>query len=1495
MRVNCSPFHVSLSNPATSGSQGVLRGQAVTGLSLMILLCSVVLALATSYGRASVGAGGNVGARSKPPRSLDSITIPFQEYDALREMFDSLDGPNWIWGFATELPGIPWNFTVQSDPCLDQWQGINCTTSETDGYLHVTELGLHAMGLFGTIPDSVGAFSELQYLSLIVNIIYGTVPATICNLTQLVSLSLGSNLLEGRIPPEVGQLTHLEELGLSTNLLTGPLPDLSGLRELVALDVGTNALTGALPNYLGDLADMQVLDVESNHFTGTLPEGIGQLSGMLRLICYSNLLTGTIPASLGQLSNLTRLALYHNMLTGGIPDTLGRLTQVQLLYLYSNFLSGTIPNSFGGLSSLTTLSLQTNALEGTLPRALCNAALLSALRAFNNELTGTLPACLTLNPLFNVLVMYNNHLSGPLPSVYAANSTMNFLDINVPNAFTGTLPEAMAQLSLFSSFYAGGNLLTGTIPDSYSQLVSLEAFYLDFNIIEGTLPPDMGALAQLQLMEVSGNLITGSLPPSWEGMLSLQELHADANFITGTIPSTYTSFSHVTVLNLFNNLLSGTVPEQVGDMNALQYVGFDSNMLTGSIPASVGNLTQILNFEAYKNRLTGTLPRSMRDLVTIVNLLLENNYLSGNLDGLFNSTTQRALSTVQLSHNRFTGTLPDDLLGLPALQTLAAVTNCFEGSIPRTICNSATVEVIALSGLQSAKVCQQQLLPGLAKSYIIKQPMTGGVPSCLFDIPTLNTLQLSGNGLTGKLPETGRISASLLDLSLSHNSLSGTIPTIFQQRAWKNFDVSYNRFSGALQADLESHSSGAYNVSVQGSALSVENNRLSGRVPNAVQGFANISLLGGNLFGCSLSQEDLPRHDPSTTNYQCGSTTFEVPFYFWLSLVAVLTGAALCAYRSQRSEQSLAAEAGGQHPSALQQLRAWFLLLRTYDGINGAAFPMLNLRYVSALYTSVGKLAAVCGVFAVCALLPLYLLLSTYYGTVETQYAYTAAATFFCGSVALALVMLFLVLLQCLVLVAFMWFWQAARTQVATKQADPSVAQSARAAQSSLLNRVAVYCALLTANSLVVFGMNIAYVYIALYEDSGLLLFAQILLSMFKLGWNKFCGSSLIPLTARFVSPSVSRDLRAASVEFFPLQLFLSLFNNIAIPCLVVMIVSPNCFYYVFSHPPTVTSEYVVNQCLVVSADTEQCSTFFPQQETTTFDPPFTYSYECSASFVTYYAPAFVIMCIMSTFVIPFGQSLFVLLHSRALGAYQRTSRLSWALLLLDAVLPSLVKPPGFELIDLAKSDTDRQSMHDVGRWTTVQRNILSPHFPATQVLLNMLTFLGILLTFGAVFPPLAATLAVTIVGTAVYARLKVGRFLSAAVATKQFRFVELIDQECRGVGTLDALLRSTFMLLSFSCAFYTLFLFDILGDVYGLGGAYWVLIVTPSVPLVLRALFEVYKRTRPASAASTELPLVNSDMRATGETATNVNTTAAGEQTNKANATFNALHDEQL
>jgi hypothetical protein len=227
----------------------------------------------------------------------------------------------------------------------------------------------------------------------------------------------------------------------------------------------------------------------------------------------------------------------------------------------------------------------------------------------------------------------------------------------------------------------------------------------------------------------------------------------------------------------------------------------------------------------------------------------------------------------------------------------------------------------------------------------------------------------------------------------------------------------------------------------------------------------------------------------------------------------------------------------------------------------------------------------------------------------------------------------------------------------------------------------------------------------------------------------------------------------------------------------------------------------------------------------TSYSPPFDYSYQCSSSFITYYAPAYVIMCIIAGFALPLAQVVLQRLHARAVA------RTRW-FALLDMMLPRVLKP----LCAVLNAD---------GTAIASVRNLYAPVFDASQHLITLLTYLALTLTFGAVFPPLAVCFAVTIVCMVFFTRLKVGRFLVNAREANQPGQVAIVEQECAGVGEPGILVRAVSMIAVSAGVFYTLFLFDTLGDRWGLSRAYWVLIVTPAIAAVLGFVAILWRTAR--------------------------------------------------
>ena len=284
--------------------------------------------------------------------------------------------------------------------------------------------------------------------------------------------------------------------------------------------------------------------------------------------------------------------------------------------------------------------------------------------------------------------------------------------------------------------------------------------------------------------------------------------------------------------------------------------------------------------------------------------------------------------------------------------------------------------------------------------------------------------------------------------------------------------------------------------------------------------------------------------------------------------------------------------------------------------------------------------------------------------------------------------------------------------------------------------------------------------------------------------------------------------------DFVSMQLIVGLINNIAIPCFVVAIISPICFYNIFEAAEPVQSAYsYYGKCLTYNINSivvVTCQQAEVVHATTSYDPPFEYSYQCSSSFITYYAPAYVIMCILAGVAIPVVQVVLQMLHARAAPGTRWFNA-------LDIALPRILKPVPSSL-------------------AASPYNSFVLYFDAGQHLVTLLMYLGLLLTFGAVFPPLAICFMTTMCCMVVFTRIKVGRFLH--VQDKET--VQIINNACVGADNLVNLRRAVLTVLVFSCVFYTLFLFDTLGDSVGFSGAYWVLIVVPLAPIGFFSITEV-------------------------------------------------------
>ena len=345
-------------------------------------------------------------------------------------------------------------------------------------------------------------------------------------------------------------------------------------------------------------------------------------------------------------------------------------------------------------------------------------------------------------------------------------------------------------------------------------------------------------------------------------------------------------------------------------MHKLQILNVSNNLLTGNITNSFNDLTHLLLLQLNENLLTGSLPLSLSYMNNLTRLFLQDNLFHGNLYSIFNNNDNnnnddynatskklQKLSNIQLSNNQFTGTLPNELFTSQNLISFSAVSNCFHGIIPSTICLNKNLLTLALDGLVCASSCRHYILPtSLSYAYISTIAINNNIPQCIWLLPKLQVLHLSGNGLKGSLPSSlTSISSNLNDLTLSHNLLVGTIPDYIQNRIWKTLELSNNRLSGTLSIDQFSHNGGSNrsdsvssinSIDVNNNvSISLTNNRLSGKIPSSFQSLLKLNILEGNKFTCSFDRHELSSHDSHRSTYECGSNIFNILCYLWLSFL----------------------------------------------------------------------------------------------------------------------------------------------------------------------------------------------------------------------------------------------------------------------------------------------------------------------------------------------------------------------------------------------------------------------------------------------------------------------------------------------------------------------------------------------------------------------------------------------------------------------------------
>ena len=660
-------------------------------------------------------------------------------------------------------------------------------------------------------------------------------------------------------------------------------------------------------------------------------------------------------------------------------------------------------------------------------------------------------------------------------------------------------------------------------------------------------------------------------------------------------------------------------------------------------------------------------------------------------------------------------------------------------------------------------------------------------------MPKLKILHLSGNSLRGTLPsEKIHNLSSLRDLTLSYNILSGIISRRIQERSWSNLDLSNNRFVGTL--------SSIYNSTSSNTSLKLDNNRISGSIPSPIQGMKYINILEGNFYTCRYDRSDLPFHDKSIDVYKCGSNILNLFYYIWLGLLIIMITIIIVLWQYREKYVRIL--------QLLNSLRRWvklFTLLATADESielnRDGRLKLATLHYLPRYFAFskiIRRFTGFCTLFIIFILMPTFIILSYFYHTHTYKYAWTVAMIYITGKVAFGFFMSILIIFIIIQIMIYIREFYSETNRIFFTEIDMKRDRqvSVDASGKSNIGRIwMMYVIYITVNLTIVTGVNIIYLIATLYNNDVILIFSQIFLSIFKLIWNNFISPKMV----RWIVIQMSIITVAEQSTFFFLQFVVSISNYIIIPCIILLFTSPNCFYHVFHQQSDVNSSFDYKEC--TSSDIYGNCLLYVTITSTSYSPPFDYSYQCSADFITYYAPVFVFVCIISTFIIP-------LVH------------LCWIKLNLPNILRfgNLFYPTQ----DIMKGCKYLIYIDEI-----------------YELLVFELTFVGLILTFGTIFPPLAIAFFISICCRSYFYECILGRFIIDTAKLEFYSKLDMLEDNFKVQPLQSTLKKCGWFLLYVSCGFYTLFLYDILGDSVGFYKAYWVLIVMPCIPLCILGLIK--------------------------------------------------------
>ncbi|KAI3981033.1 hypothetical protein MKX01_036579, partial [Papaver californicum] len=280
-------------------------------------------------------------------------------------------------------------------------------------------------------------------------------------------------------------------------------------------------------------------------------------------------------------------------------------------------------------------------------------------------------------------------------------------------------------------------------------------------------------------IQLKGLSLTGTLPEEFISLPFLQEIDLSRNYLNGTIPTSWSALP-LTILSLLANSIRGSIPKEIGDIITLLELNFQDNQLGGPLPPDLSKLKSLRRLLLSGNNFMGILPPKFVDLKNMTDFRIDGTSISGKIPDFIGNWTNIARLEMQ-------GT-------------------SMEGPIPSAISllkNLKTLRISDLKGPNTQKFPDLKDLTIMEDLVLRNCLISGSIPPYIGQMmPKLDNMDLSFNRLDGTIPDNLQQLEKLRFMFLTHNSLTGPVPSWIVNTK-RNFDISYNNFTVSAQSSCQ--------------------------------------------------------------------------------------------------------------------------------------------------------------------------------------------------------------------------------------------------------------------------------------------------------------------------------------------------------------------------------------------------------------------------------------------------------------------------------------------------------------------------------------------------------------------------------------------------------------------------------------------------------------------------------------------------------------------